>query len=89
MALFLLPARRDIAKTGYQAARFRAIEATFRMAAETRRAYYRAVAASQTVGFLEQARIAAVASASLTRKLGETVAATKLVHSLASCRIFR
>jgi outer membrane protein TolC len=78
LALFLLPARRDIAKTGYEAARFRAIEATFRVAAETRRAYYRAVAASQTVAFLEQARIAADAAAALTRKLGETGAATKL-----------
>jgi outer membrane protein TolC len=78
LALFLLPARRDIARTGYQAARFRAIEATFRVAAETRRAYYRAVAASQTVSFLEQARIAADAAAALTRKLGETGAATKL-----------
>jgi outer membrane protein TolC len=78
LALFLLPARRDIAMMGYEAARFRAIEATFRLAAETRRAYYRVVAASQTVRFLEQAQIAADAAAALTRKLGETGAATKL-----------
>jgi outer membrane protein TolC len=78
LALFLLPARRDIARSGFEAARFRAIEATFRLAAETRRAYYRTVAASQTVRFLEQARIAADAAAALTRKLGGTGAATKL-----------
>jgi outer membrane protein TolC len=78
LALFLLPARRDIAMTGYEAARFRAIEATFRLAAETRRAHYRAVAASQTARFLEQAQIAADTAAALTRKLGETGAATKL-----------
>ncbi len=78
LALFLLPVGRDIAMTGYEAARFRAVEATFRLAAETRRAYYRAVAASQTARFLEQAQIAADAAATLTRKLGETGAATKL-----------
>jgi outer membrane protein TolC len=78
LALFLAPARRDMARSGFEAARFRAIEATFRLAADTRRAYYRAVAALQTVGFLEQARVAADAADALTRKLGGTGAATKL-----------
>nr|WP_245419957.1 TolC family protein [Phyllobacterium salinisoli] len=78
LALLTLPKRSDIAKTQFEAARQKAIEATFRTAAETRRAYYRAVAARQTVSFLKQARISADAAADLTRKLGETGAAKKL-----------
>ncbi|WP_276199583.1 TolC family protein [Chelatococcus sp. XZ-Ab1] len=78
LALLTLPARSDIAKTQFEAARQRAIEATFRMAAETRRAYYRTVAARQTVAFLDEARTSADAAADLTRKLGETGAANKL-----------
>ncbi|WP_371349145.1 TolC family protein [Ancylobacter sp. IITR112] len=78
LALLTLPARSEIAKTQFEVARQKAIEATFRTAADTRRAYYRAVAARQTVSFLEQARISADAAADLTRKLGETGAAKKL-----------
>ncbi|MDF2998977.1 MAG: outer rane efflux protein [Xanthobacteraceae bacterium] len=78
LALITLPARSDIAKTQFEAARQKAIEATFRTAADTRRAYYRAVAARQTASFLEQARVSADAAADLTRKLGETGAAKKL-----------
>nr|WP_110754049.1 TolC family protein [Phyllobacterium leguminum] len=78
LALFTLPKRSDIAKTQFEAARQKAIEATFRTAAETRRAYYNAVAARQTVSFLEQARVSADAAADITRKLGETGATKKL-----------
>jgi len=78
LGLLTLPSRRAIAEKEFETAQFRAIEATFRVAAETRRAYYRAVAARQIVGFLEQSRASADAAADLTRKLGETGAATKL-----------
>jgi len=78
LALLTLPARSDIAKTQFEAARHKAIEATFRTAADTRRAYYRSVASRQTVGFLDQARVSADAAADLTRSLGETGAAKKL-----------
>jgi outer membrane protein TolC len=78
LALITLPARSEIAKTQFAAARQKAIEATFRTAAETRRAYYRAVASRQTVSFLEQARISADAAADLSRQLGETGAVKKL-----------
>lgn len=84
LALIALPKRRDIAETQFEAARQRAIEATFRTAAETRRAYYRAIAAKQTVSFLEQARTSADAAADLTRKLGETGASNKLDQARAS-----
>eukprot|EP01031_Cornospumella_fuschlensis_P048814 gene48814-59771_t len=84
LALLTLPARSEIARTQFEAARQKAIEATFRTAAETRRAYYRAVAARQTASFLEQARVSADAAADLTRKLGETGAAKKLDQARAS-----
>lgn len=84
LALLTLPARSEIAGTQFEAARQRAIEATFRTAADTRRAYYRAVASRQTVSFLEQARVSADAAAELTRKLGETGATKKLDQARAS-----
>lgn len=84
LALLTLPARSDIAKTQFEAARQRAIEATFRTAASTRRAYYRAVASRQIAAFLEQARTSADAAADLMRKLGETGAAKKLDQARAS-----
>jgi len=82
--LLTLPARKKIGEKLFEAARYRAIEATFRLAADTRKAYYNAVAARQRVGFLEQARLSAEAAADLTRKLGETGAATKLEQARAS-----
>jgi len=84
LSLFTLPARSAIAKVEFDAARFKAVEATFRLAAETRRAYYTAVASRQTVNLLEQARKTADAAADLTIKLGETGAATKLDQARAS-----
>ncbi|WP_306891839.1 TolC family protein [Ancylobacter amanitiformis] len=84
LALLTLPARSDIAGKQFAAARQKAIEATFRTAAEARRAYYRAVASRQTAVFLEQARVSADAAADLTRKLGETGAAKKLDQARAS-----
>lgn len=84
LALLTLPARSEIAGVQFEAARQRAIEATFRTAAEARRAYYRAVASRQTEAFLEKARLTADAAADLTVKLGETGAATKLDQARAS-----
>ncbi len=78
LALLTLPVRRDIAESRFRAGQYKAIEATFRLAAETRRAYYRAVASQQLVDYLVQARLSADAAADLTRKLGETGASSKL-----------
>lgn len=78
LGLLTLPSRRQIAEREFEAARYRAIEATFRVAAATRQSYYRAVAARQRVVFLDKARMSAEAAAELNRKLGETGAATKL-----------
>jgi outer membrane protein TolC len=84
LSLFSLPARSAVAKTQFEAARLRAVEATFRLAAETRRAYYRAVASREKIGFLEKARQSVDAATDLTIKLGETGAATRLDQTRAS-----
>ncbi len=84
LSIATLPTRAEAGAHRFEAARFRAIEATFRTAAEARRAWIRAVAAAETVAFLEQARLSADAAADLTRKLGETGAATKLDQARAS-----
>ncbi|WP_244466181.1 TolC family protein [Hyphomicrobium sp. GJ21] len=78
LALLTLPRRREIAADKFKVAQARAIAATFGAAAEGRRAYYRAVAAAETVKFLEQSRAAADAVSELAKKLGETGALPKL-----------
>lgn len=78
LALATLPARTEIARQRFRAAQLRAAEATARVAAETRRAYYRAVAAQQTANLLAGSQLAASAAARLSRRLGETGAINKL-----------
>lgn len=84
LSLFTLRARTEIAVVEFEAAQYRAIEATFRLAHETRRAFYEAIAARQTVAFLLTAQQSAAAAAEFTTKLGETGAATKIEQARAS-----
>ncbi|MCR6634998.1 TolC family protein [Devosia sp.] len=83
LSLFTLPARKAAAEAEFKAASFRAVDATFRLTAETRRAYYNAVASRQLVTLLEKGQSSAEAAADLTVKLGETGAATKLEQARA------
>lgn len=78
LALATLPARSEVAADRFRQAQLRAVEETLRLAAETRRAYYRAVAARQLVEFLAQAQSAAESAAQLAKRLGETGAMNKL-----------
>lgn len=78
LALLTLPRRREIAQDKFKIAQLRAVEATLETVAEARRAYYRAVAAGQSVRFLEQSRASADAVSELAKKLGETGALPKL-----------
>lgn len=78
LALATLPARSEIAASRFRQAQLKAAEETLRVAAETRRAYYRAVAAREIAGFLGQSLSAAEAAAQLSRRLGETGAINKL-----------
>ena len=78
LALATLPFRSEIARQRFQAAQLRAAEETLRLAAEVRRAYYRALAANELVGLFTDAKSTAEATAQLALKLGETGAMNKL-----------
>ena len=78
LGLLTLPRRREIAEDRFHQAQVRAVEATLYSAAVARRAYYRAVAAIQTVSFLAKARLSAESVSELSKKLGETGALPKL-----------
>jgi outer membrane protein TolC len=56
LALATLPARSEIAQIRFRAAQLRAADATLTLAAETRKQFYRAVAASEQVNLIMQAR---------------------------------
>ena len=78
LALATLPARSDIAADRFRQAQLRAIGETARFAIETRRTWYRAVAAYETGRFLAQAQAAAESATQLARRLGESGALNKL-----------
>ena len=78
LALLTLPARASIAADRFEQAKLRAAEATLRLAAETRRNYYRAVAARQLAAFLDQSKGVADTAAKLSRRLGETGSMNKI-----------
>jgi outer membrane protein TolC len=78
LALATLPVRADIAAERFRQAQLRAVGETLRVAADARRAWYRAVAAEELAGLLTQAQTAARTASQLARRLGETGALNKL-----------
>jgi outer membrane protein TolC len=76
--LATLPARAAIAEQRFRSAQFRTAEAVLRLAAETRREYYRAIAANQQVAFMQQALGTAATASELAKQLGESGALNKL-----------
>jgi len=78
LALATLPARSEIAGDRFQQAQLKAALDTLRVAAQTRRAYYNAIAARSLVRFLEEATASAETAAQLSRRLGESGAMNKL-----------
>src|SRR5207245_2324233 len=70
LALATLPARSEIALVRFRQAQLRAALETLRLAVETRRAYYRTVAAQELAVFLAQAQSAAETAAQLAVRLG-------------------
>lgn len=78
LALLTLPARAKVAEDRFQQAQLRAAQETLRVAADTRRAFYRAVAARESAAFLDEAKTAAETATKLARRLGETGALNKL-----------
>lgn len=69
--------RVDIAKTRFEQTQLKAVDETLRLAADTRRAWIRAVSAFETVSYLKQGQIAADAASELAKKLGESGALPK------------
>jgi outer membrane protein TolC len=78
LALATLSARSEIALARFRQAQLRAALETLRLAADTRRAYYRAVAAQELAAYLAQAQSAAATTAQLAARLGETGSMNKL-----------
>jgi outer membrane protein TolC len=78
LALATLPVRSEIAADRFRQAQLLAALETFRVAAEARRAFYRAVAAQALVGLFTQANSAAATMVELAKRLGETGAMNKL-----------
>jgi outer membrane protein TolC len=89
LALSTLPFRSEIARQRFQKAQLRAAEETLRLAADVRRAYFRAVAANELVGLLTDARSTAEATAQLASKLGQTGALNKLDQAVNRCSMRR
>jgi outer membrane protein TolC len=78
LALATLPARAEIAAERFRQAQLRAALDTLRLGFETRRAFYRTVAADELAPSLAQAVSAAESAARLAKELGETGAMNKL-----------
>lgn len=76
--LATLPARAAVAEQRFRAAQFRTAEAVLRLGAETRRQYYRTVAANQQVAFMQQVLATAETASELAKQLGESGALNKL-----------
>ena len=77
-ALATLSTRTDIANDRFRGAQLRATEAVLKLAGETRRQYYRAVAANQQVLALTEAKATAETTAELFKRLGESGGVNKL-----------
>jgi outer membrane protein TolC len=78
LALATLPMRSEIAADRFHQAQLAAALETLRVAAEARRAFYRAVAAQEAVRLFAQANDAAETMTQLAKRLGETGAMNKL-----------
>ena len=83
LSLATWPTRSKIAGVRIEQAELRAAEDTLRLAADTRRAYIRAVAAREIFAALTAAKASADSSAMLTGKLTETGAVNMLNHARA------
>ena len=78
LALVTMPARRQIEQRRFDATQVRVAAEASRVAAETRRAYYAAVAAHESAKYMEQVKDAAEASAELARRMARAGNFSKL-----------
>ncbi|WP_315831232.1 TolC family protein [Bradyrhizobium prioriisuperbiae] len=78
LALATLPFRSEIARERFRQAQLRAALETLRLAADVRRAYYRAAAANELSALLTDWKSTAESTAQLALKLGQTGSLNKL-----------
>jgi outer membrane protein TolC len=78
LALATLPARAEVAQDRFRQAQLRAAGETARVAADTRRSYYRAVASKQLAALLVEAQSSAANAAQIATRLGQSGALNKL-----------
>lgn len=69
MSLLTMPVATRIARRGFEQAQMRAAGDALRVADDTRRAYFSAIAAQESVSYMEQVKLAAQASAELAVKM--------------------
>jgi outer membrane protein TolC len=69
MSLLTMPAASKIARRQFEQAQLRAAGDALAVADETRRAYFSALAAKETVKYMEQVKVSAEAQAELARKM--------------------
>lgn len=81
LALLTLPARAEIATERFHRAQLAAALETLRVASDARKAFYRAVAARQAVGLLEQSSEASSTTAELAKRMTASGAMNKLDQS--------
>ena len=71
MNLLTMPLATKIERRYYEQAQFRAAADALQVAAETRRAYFSAVAAQETVKYMQQVKLSAEASTELANKMAQ------------------
>lgn len=81
LSLITMPLRTSLERQRFEITKVRVASQVMRVAADTRRAYYRAVAAQEGVNYSEQVREAAEASAELARRMAAAGNFSKLDHT--------
>ena len=81
LGLLTMPLRTDLERRRYEITRTRISSEVLRVAADTRRAYYRAVAAQESARYAEQVKEAAEASAELARRMAAAGNFSALDHA--------
>lgn len=81
MSLLTMPLASKIERRFFEQAQMRAAGDALRIADETRRAYFSAIAAQQSVTYMEQVKVSAETSAELARKMAEVGNWSKLEHA--------
>jgi outer membrane protein TolC len=81
VGLLTIPVRTGIEQRRFEQAKLQAVAQAVQLAADTRRAYFHAIAAAQAAQYMEQVKIAAEASAELAQRMEKVGNLSKLDQS--------